>query len=85
MISVGMAHHAAVTKIKTTKINSGAFFRLLTEYCPPKNYPPYGTLTARVSECHQARISLCLLRWHVCIFSQYSVHGGVLWGAVGFD
>ena len=34
---------AAVTKIKTTKINSGAFFRRITKFNSPENYPLYGT------------------------------------------
>ena len=33
---------AAVTKIKTTKINSGAFCRRITKFNSPENYPLYG-------------------------------------------
>ena len=36
---------AAVTKIKTTKINSGAFFRRITNFNSPENYPLYGIAT----------------------------------------
>ena len=35
---------AAVTKIKTTKINSGAFFRRITKFNSPENYPLYGII-----------------------------------------
>ena len=41
-VSMGMANHVAVTKIKTTKIIFGAFFRLFTKHnTPENNYPPY--------------------------------------------
>ena len=39
---------AAVTKIKTTKINSGAFFRGITKFNSPENYPLYGNYILRV-------------------------------------
>ena len=35
----------AVTKIKTTKINSEGLFPLFTKFSTPENYPPYGRWT----------------------------------------
>ena len=39
---IGPAPGAAVTKIKTTKINSGASVQLITKFNTPENYQPYG-------------------------------------------
>ena len=38
----GRGHLHPVTKIKTTKINSGSYFHLFTKIGTPKNYLPYG-------------------------------------------
>ena len=66
---------AAVTKIKTTKINSGAFCPRITKFNSPQNYPLYGnTLNSKTlssSSTHHLRVQsvkLILLAYYVTYF-----------------